>query len=174
MSEKHEMTAREFMRLMRRLSKKCTDKFTASCAKCKYRAACIFETEDAAIKALRQFETDYPEETLEPLGDNIYFDPKHRIVVDEMMRVYTIELTVVSANCPAELTADDLKEFGNDAATAILRDEYFDYVVDARCVRAQQFVTKCHEEEVFRRRGYPSDITSLESDGLPKIFNGEE
>lgn len=146
------MNTKELFDLIKARKRMCESQPT--CLRCPLRfTVCRLDSDlediddlERMIRTVKEWDAAHP--ALEEVGKGIYYDPKHRIVPDEITRVYTIELTVVSANYPVELTADDLKEFGNDAATAILRDEYFDYVVDARCIRTQQFVTKCHEEEV--------------------------
>lgn len=90
-------------------------------------------------------EIAHPEETLEPLGNNIYFDPKHRIVPEEIVRVFTVEITQIGAT---EHTEEYLKSIGQAIADEFAAKAYPFNIDNVRCIRAQQFITKCHEEEV--------------------------
>lgn len=110
---------------------------------CNLNACDDIEDLNRLISKVKEWDAAHP--ALEPLGDNIYFDSKHKIVADEVMRVYTIELTQIG-ECERE--RGHLMTIGKDIANEFAAKAYPYNVDDVKCVRAQQFITKCHEEGV--------------------------
>ena len=147
---KHEMTAREYAYQRARVCK-----MAHGCVRCPLGVAALRENKicaefqrdypEEAVRLIEEWAAEHPEETLEPLGDNIYFDPKHRIVADEVVRVFTVEITQVGET---EYTEEYLKCLGQAIADEFAAKAYPYNIDDVKCVRAQQFITKCHEEEV--------------------------
>ena len=72
-------------------------------------------------------------------------NPQKRTVLvsDETVNVFTIEVTRIG-HC--EYSQDE-KEMAGRTLAYLIRSN-IPSVDDAVCIRAQQFVTKCHEEEV--------------------------
>ena len=97
------------------------------------------------VAIVEKWAAEHPEETLEQVGDGIYFDPMHRIVADEVVRVFTLEVTTVGEK---EYNDKMLMECGRNIADEFAESAYPYRVDEARCIRAQQFITKSHEEEV--------------------------
>ena len=154
---KYEMTAREYAKQRARL---CKDrKYCSGCPLFKAAqennlengcAGLQLEYPDEAVRLVAEWAAAHPEETLEPLGDNIYFDPKHRIVPEEIVQVFTVEITSILRR-GTDFTKAELVERARNVENAIsdiavhagyLRPD------DVKCIRAQQFITKCHEEEI--------------------------
>lgn len=102
---------------------------------------------DRIIRTVKEWDAAHP--VLEPLGDNIYFDPKHRIVPDEITRVYTIEVTYVEKGGRV-WGEEKMKDWRKDVAPQWLKwiGKAFAGADDVKCAKVQQFVTKCHEEEI--------------------------
>ena len=145
---KHEMTAREFAIQFNRMCNAEKDCTRCPLGKAKGWRLCrdyqITHPEET-VSAVEKWAAKHPEETLEQVGDGIYLDPKHRIVADEVTRVYTLELTQVGVS---ERETGDLMALGQDIANEFAAKAYPYNVDDVRCIRAQQFITKSHEEEV--------------------------
>lgn len=85
---------------------------------------------------------EQPQLPLEKLGSNIWHDPNGTIVPDEIVTVFTFEVTGVAASSGFE--PDVLRRAGK-ALASIAGRALPDYNV--QCVREQQFVTKSHDEE---------------------------
>lgn len=83
-------------------------------------------------------------------------EPKHktRLIADEIVRVYTVEITYIERGDPAmripanELNEQQKRRYMNiaEASLETMLRENGSEPDDVRCVRFQQFVTKAHEE----------------------------
>ena len=144
--DKHEMTAREFLMA-----------FISEARHNKTRQVVIIDSNsigegkeheciDRTISIAANYAAKYPNDaTHEPLDKNIYYDPKHRIVADEMTRVFTFEVSI--SDTASEVTNEELQRYGRHLAESLADEDL--YCADSvRCIREQQFITKSHEEEV--------------------------
>lgn len=144
--DKHEMTAREFVKEEMRM---CRTYFENGCYGCplldNQGTWCRAGLNERIVAIVEKWAAEHPEETFEQVGDNIYFDLKHRIVADEVTRVFTVEITQIGAT---EHNEEYLKSIGQAIAEEFAAKAYPFNIDNVRCIRAQQFITKCHEEEI--------------------------
>ena len=132
--EKREMTAREYVRAQKRMCK--SFPHCGGEKRCPFFDECGSKLTERGIEIVEKWAAEHPEETLVPLGKNIYFDPKHRIVADEITEVYTFEITYIDENGGLRgITSENVMKNRLNAD-------------DVKLVRAQQFITKSHEEEM--------------------------
>ena len=136
--EKHEMTAREFIKERRRLCN------ASDCDRsCPIFQECgNYDITERCVDIVEKWAERHPETLLVPVGDGIYFDPKHRIVPDEMTRAMTVVFTF--NNYEEELSPEELKEYGARFERELKWHMSAD---DIHVIDVKQFVTKCHEEE---------------------------
>lgn len=92
--------------------------------------------------SLEELLYEQPMLPLEKLGSDIWYDPNGTIVPDEIVTVFTFEVTGEFAVSGFE--PDALRRAGKTLA-GIAGRALPDYNV--QCVREQQFVTKSHDEE---------------------------
>ena len=135
------MEARTFMELYSRICLK-----ASGCDGCPIHDACMnnrpyMDTKMVLVEAVEKWAEEHPDALFEQVGDGIYLDPYHRIIADEAVRVYTLEFTVIDDGGEAR----DMKGAGDLLARNVKNVFGAD---DVRCIRAQQLITKCHEEEV--------------------------
>ena len=134
---KREMTAREYLRAMKRVRDECLHSYTP-CKDCRLFHVCTCDGTKAeiehAVSTLEEWLAAHPE-------------PKPTIFVpDEIVRVTTIEMTQI---VPKELIGnheimqDKIEKFKNGL------HEFFRFVYypDDLHIKVQQLVTKGHEEE---------------------------
>lgn len=136
---KKELTIREWLKARDRM---CNDQERCHDCPASYYCKGYKDIPEEVIDIVEQWATEHPEETLEQIGDGIFFDPKHRLVPDEVVQVFTFEATKISPKEDGPEWMDYAKEYYAD----VIRDRLgFD---DVRCIRVQQFITKAHEEEL--------------------------
>lgn len=111
-------------------------------ATCRFDYCDDFDDLDRLIRTVKEWDAAHP--VLEEVGDNIYFDPKHRIVPDEVMRVFTIEVTYADKG-DCVWSGEKIKKW-REIVVPTLIDGAFPNADDVKCVKVQQFVTKAHEE----------------------------
>lgn len=112
-------------------------------ATCRFDYCDDFDDVDRLIRTVKEWDAAHP--ALEEVGKGIYYDPKHKIVADEVIRVYTIELTQIGE---LEREQGHLMALGKDIANEFAAKAYPYNVDDVKCVKVQQFITKCHEEDI--------------------------
>lgn len=86
---------------------------------------------------------------LDYLNESMKAQPKTQLVADEVVRVYTVEITEV---CKRDETNGEieLNDGESKLLCKLLEDALKDRLNadDAHVVKFQQFITKAHEEEV--------------------------
>lgn len=113
-------------------------------AVCRFDSCDDIDALDRLIRTIEEWDAAHP--ALEEVGKGIYYDPKHRIVPDEITRVYTLEVTYVDkGNCV--WGGEKMKEW-REIIVPTLIDNAFPNADDVKCVKIQQFITKAHEEDI--------------------------
>lgn len=112
-------------------------------APCDFASCRDIDDLDRIIRTVKEWDAAHP--VLEEVGKGIYYDPKNRIVPDEITRVYTIEVTYVIKD--GHVHDEEITKQWRKAIAPDLIDR-FPEADDVKCVKVQQLITKCHEEEV--------------------------
>lgn len=141
------MNTNELFDLIRIKERMCNS--TGDCQNCPLHfATCRFDycedidDLDRLIRTIKEWDAAHP--ALEEVGKGIYYDPKHRIVPDEITRVFTIEVTCVHKD-GSEWGEETIKRWRKVVVPQWLNG-VFPSADDVKCVKIQQFVTRCHEE----------------------------
>ena len=132
--EKHDMTAREFLKAKDRMC----NYVRGACGLCPFCSECGSELSEYGIAIVEKWAAEHPE-------------PKPTMFVpDEITRVTTIEMTQIvpkhflDAIGHRELAKDELADFEDGFREYLMQF----YRPDDLHIKVQQFVTKCHEEEI--------------------------
>ena len=131
---KHEMTAREFLKAKDRMC----NYVRGACGLCPFYSECGSDLSEYGIAIVEKWAAKHPE-------------PKPTMFVpDEITRVTTIEMTQIvpdhflDAIGHRELTEDEIEKL-EDGIRELFK---LNYSPDDLHIKVQQFVTKCHEEEI--------------------------